>query len=282
MKEYKPHPRQREILDRAYDLIQSVPYKVSLRWLFYRLIQEGYYKRKEDYKVKWTPTCSIARKRFYKNWHPDILADETRHRIPVVGYHRSIQEAVESLPELVSNCTEISLDHFYKQDSYTEIWFEARAMAGQFEYYTKGIDLLPFGGDPSMPFKWSIAKHLEKCASWYNTPINILYFGDLDQKGEQIPQSALKDIEIWCDHPFTFVRCGLTREQASRYNLPENFEKPGQYQWEALEDDQAEEIIIQALDGYIDTDIIEAVSDEAQKATEVWQRKVRKAIEEIV
>ena len=71
-------------------------------------------------------------------------------------------------------------------------------------------------------------------------------------------------------------------EQVSKYNLPENFEKPGQYQWEALEDDQAEEIIIQALDGYIDTDIIEAVSDEAQKATEVWQRKVRKAIEEIV
>ena len=46
---YKPQPEQAAVLDKAFELVQSVPYKVSLRWLFYRLLQEGIYQDKSGY-----------------------------------------------------------------------------------------------------------------------------------------------------------------------------------------------------------------------------------------
>ena len=38
---YRPRGQSKEVLDRAWWHIQSVPYQVTLRWLFYRLLQEG-------------------------------------------------------------------------------------------------------------------------------------------------------------------------------------------------------------------------------------------------
>ena len=90
---------------------------------------------------------------------------------------------------------ECRLDKMMHQGYYVELWFEAKAMRAQFEHYTKYITLRPFGGDPSIPYKWQAAQELERASKYYNKPIVILYFGDYDKKGLSIPESALKDIE---------------------------------------------------------------------------------------
>jgi hypothetical protein len=60
-----------------------------------------------------------------------------------------------------------------------------------------------------------------------------------------------------------FHVAGLTVEQARRYALPENFERPGQWQWEALSDVQAREIIEGALKQRLD---LEALGDAIERA----------------
>ncbi len=238
--------RGRQVRKRGLELVESVPYAVTLRWVFYRLFQEGLYKTKEDY-ISCAKIIGRARKQFRDGWRPDTLADDTRCRICQTGGYENYEEAVEDLSGTLEAAVELTCDHFYRQERYVEIWFEAKAMIGQFRYYAKGIDLLPFGGDTSIPFKWDIAAHLEGCIARYDLPVTILYFGDADTKGYQIPNSALKDIRAWCDADFEFVHCGLSMEQVRKYGLPENPEKPGQYQWEALSDDGAQEIICGAL-----------------------------------
>ena len=47
---YKPHGKSKLTLDRAMGYIQAVPYRVTLRWLFYRLLQDGTYGSKQDYE----------------------------------------------------------------------------------------------------------------------------------------------------------------------------------------------------------------------------------------
>ena len=74
---YKPHKKNQIIADRAWKYVQSVPYTVSLRWLFYRLLQDGTYGGKKDYKPM-VALFSSLRKNFYGGWHPETLADETR------------------------------------------------------------------------------------------------------------------------------------------------------------------------------------------------------------
>ena len=74
---YNPRGKSKDILDRAMWHIQSVPYQVALRWLFYRLLQEGVFQSKDDYQQLKSLTAR-ARKTFYDGWAPNTLADDSR------------------------------------------------------------------------------------------------------------------------------------------------------------------------------------------------------------
>jgi hypothetical protein len=123
------------------------------------------------------------------------------------------------------------------------------------------------GGQPSIPYKWEIAKDLERVFEWYDAPIVILYFGDLDTAGETISEVVEADVRTWCGADFEFTRCGLTADQVRRYNVPENPEKPGEYQWEALSDQAAREIITANVGRYLRHDAFSEVEKREQKIT---------------
>jgi hypothetical protein len=264
---YTPRGTTAKMLERAYELIQSVPYQVSARWVFYRLLQEGWYKSKDDYKNKWIKASSLARHAFYKDWRPDTLADETREALIRGRGVSSVDDWLEAMAER-ANCT---LDKWSCQPSYVELWYEARAMSDQFRYYTQHITLRPMGGQPSIPYKWEAAKDLEKAADWYDLPIVVLYFGDLDPAGGTISEVIERDVREWCKADFDFIRCGLTLDQVAAYNVPENPEKPGEYQWEALADDGAREIITGNVGRYLRHDAFAEIEQQEQELT-AWLR----------
>ncbi|GJQ37440.1 MAG: hypothetical protein JETCAE01_34500 [Anaerolineaceae bacterium] len=272
---YTPRGKTAEILDRAFELVESVPYQVSARWLFYRLLQEGYYSSKQDYANKFLKAVSAARHAFYKGWTPDTLADETRESIAGgEGWDdpRSWLEAVAK-----AKCT---LDKWNSQPVYLECWYEARAMTDQFRHYTKYVTLRPMGGQPSIPYKWQAAKDIERAARNYKKPVVILYFGDLDPAGETISEVIERDISAWCDVSFEFVRCGLTEDQVKRYNVPENIEHPGAYQWEALTDEGARDIITENLSRYLLHDAFSEIEEREAEVTEWLAEKLSKLANE--
>lgn len=260
---YKPHGKQAAILDAAWEHVQSVPYSVSARWLFYRLLQDGLYTKKGDYKSQFLPLLSKARKGFYQGWEPDTLADESRAAIVRAGGDEGVAAWLRAV---VRDGVKCELDHFFQQFVYVLIMYEARAMTRQFAFYTRRVDLYPFAGDPSIPYKWDIAKHIEGAAYRYGLPVAVLYFGDYDPKGESIGKAAMADIVQWSDAPFEWIRCGLNEGDGERFGIPENPEKPGQYQWEALDDATAGRLIRDSVGRYIDSDVIDAIERQEQEA----------------
>ena len=112
MNTYEPRGQTAEILARALDMIAEVPYKVSARWLFYRLLQEGYYRGKGDYGNKFLKATSKARHAFYEGWHPDTLADETRSPIYRGGGWGSVEGWIISLSQGIG----CKLDKWKDQD----------------------------------------------------------------------------------------------------------------------------------------------------------------------
>jgi len=251
-KPYSPRGKNPDILDRAYELLTSVKYRVSLRWVFYKLWDErfirGWWKDKsktDAYDSFWAISAN-ARKRFYKNWRPWTLIDKTRGALydgfgssnPVAWWNDYKNDAICVLEKVSS------------QDYYVEIWFEARAMIDQFKYYTKYITLRPMAGFSSITFMWETADFISKIYRKYNKPVRILYFGDLDDSGKKIYKNACDRMDDWCQADYEVIRCGLTPEQAAKYNLPENWEKPG-HQWESLDDIGANEIITNAVKPFI-------------------------------
>jgi hypothetical protein len=234
---YNPEPETKQMLDNAYKIIKSVPYKPSDRWLFYQFVQRAWINKDLKEWNKQKRKIDKARKSFYEEWNPLSLSDDTRQPI-IRGLPEPPREAIP--------------DRIKDQEYYVELWYEARAMTEQFWYYTKDyhVTMVPFGGDYTISPKWKTAKRLENRIETYKKPVVILYFGDCDEKGNMIPKSALKDIQKWCKHDFKFIRCGLTLEQAKRLNLPENPERPGQYQWEAANDKDAGKLILGNLKKY--------------------------------
>jgi hypothetical protein len=272
---YNPQLKTREILDRAWEHVNSVPYTVGLRWVFYRLLQDGYFADKKDYQDL-SGYLSSARNRWYMDWRPWTLADETREMFPYVNdgsppepdinrlINKSSVEARNDIDLLKYELKHYkyvcgySIDPNYLQDHFIIIMYEARAMTEQFRTYTKGITLCPFGGQPSIPYKWKLAKFIEEKCHYYDKSGLVLYFGDHDDAGDLIYRTGEADIKKWCfNTSVEFVKCGLTLEQAQYYDVPEQFDHPGNYQWEALTDTQAREIIQTSLENYYNFEAVE-------------------------
>jgi hypothetical protein len=261
---YRPCPRTAEILSWCLKRVQAVPYRVTARWLFYRLVQErGFHKSEYKNYLKW---MSSARKRFYDGWTPSSLADDTR-TAHVRGHgYKSAAAWMDSFK--LQRCV---LDKYASQRNIVEIWFEAEAMYGQFNHYTRPyhVTLRPFKGDASIDYKWKIAKNLEALAA-YGKPIVILYFGDFDPKGLEIPDNALRDIRAWCRAPFRFIRCGINQNQIQEFGLIEQPERPGCYQWEALSETDAQHLILGNLERFWSLGDIKKVETDEDRATCRW------------
>lgn len=279
---YTPTARNAAIIDRASHYVRSVPYQVTARWVFYRLLQEGIYSQKAGYKHL-LALLSRARKKFSHGWRPDTLADDTRAALVRGDGFASPQDWLDAIKDQQS----CFLDHWATQPMYIECWFEAAAMQAQFDYYAnENVPLLAFHGDVSIPEKWNAAQRLAD--RWYelHKPTTIYYFGDLDPKGLTIPLSAWSDIRLWAvalarqrdmesgrefDHSLTFERVGLNPGDEVTYTLPENPERPDTYQWEALSDDDARDLIGRA-NNLLDLDAFDAIDTQENDTAERVRR----------
>lgn len=277
---WQPREKQQEILDRAWEWKESVPYDVSARWLFYKLYDKDHLyagNKKQAYKNLFLPLFSKARKQFYSNWRPDSLIDDTREEL-LVGFGYTDER--EWLEEGIGK-RKCILDKWQDAEDYVEIWFEARAMKGQFEYFAPNISLVPFGGDASIEYKWRIAKRLEQVSKQYDgKPIKILYFGDADKKGGEIPENALRDIKAWCSIDFEFIPCGLTIEQARELGIGESIDEQGSYQWESLSHEQARDLILPNVEKVINQDLIVEIEAREKEATGKFKELMRKLLKD--
>lgn len=268
------------ILDAGWAHLRSVDYKVSARWLFYRLLQDGLYRdKKKDYRNKFLKTFSRARHTCWQEWRPDSLEDDRREFEIRSNGAEDDNEAELWLKFRVGKATSVPFDHTYRQDAYVACFYEAQAMHNQFKKYTRNIDLYPMGGEPSIPYKHRVAKRLEEAYEQYEKPIVVLYFGDADEGGRQIVETVQYDIGRWCSAPVEFTWCGLTETQAEQYGVPDNPDRPGSYQWEALDDAAAAEIITAALAENLDLSLMDKAAEEAAEFKAKWDGRLAEALE---
>lgn len=267
---WKPRSWKEE-LTWLIEIIKTLPYTPSLRWCQYRIMERwGIDKRSFGTLEK---SITKARKYGWNGWTPDTLADSVR-QVHYRGHdYQSYGDVVEAI---IKRAWKSNL--WSRLDFYVEVWFEAEAMEGQFSYYLDPfrITTRPFRGDYSVPMKWRAAQDLNLMGE-NGKKIIILYFGDADKKGDTIPKDALKDIFTWGPN-FDYVRGGLDIEQVRRFDLPENPERPGQWQWEGLTDDQAKEIILGNLKDKVDIETLKKEIEVCKSDEEDWKNRLKNAL----
>ena len=277
MSGYNPKPETEKWLNRALEIVEALPYRPTARYVFYRIHQELGFP-KSVYKTKFLQTTAKARKRFWNGWRPDTFADDTRSVLSPLGTGYASPKAWF---DSMANRSPM-LDITNRQDNLVIVCFEAKAMVGQFRHYLEDfrIPLCAFGGDVNIDYKWSIARSIARWHDkWPDKPVIVLYFGDYDEKGLEIPENAMRDIRRWSGVDFTFVRCGINEEHIGQYNIPDSPEEQDKYQWEAVPDEGAEELILGNVKKYWDSDIVDKVKEMEDVAGDIWGDVVEEAIE---
>lgn len=210
---------------------------------------------------------SNARRRFYEGWTPDTFCDDSRSIIEAdFLYFQSTGTVWNWIDDnlYIERTLEIPdppyLGKFLAHQTIVEVWYEASANTDFFKTYTKRIILRPFGGQYSIEKKWQAYEQIRHYnQQWPDKDVHILYFGDLDPNGKQIPETAVENIRAWGEvkgEPvnFEFHRVGLLEEHIKKFNLPDNPDKLGEFQWEAMSADNRKQLVKDAMKKYIRVD----------------------------
>jgi hypothetical protein len=284
------------ILPRAHDLVAAATYGVTLRRLFYLLLEDPIlastcpeYRAKvrrqkpgkqetygQDVYKRLSDVTSEARR---EGWFPDLL-DHTR-KIHRYRSFDSPEQAIGWLPEVYrrdrTEGQDVSLYLGVEKATYIDYllpWFG-----------DLGIPILPCGGYTSQTFTQTIVRDLSgyQRPDGRQRPAVLIYAGDFDPSGLDIQRDLVERTNCWDE----VIRVGLNYEQLAEFNLPENPGKDSdsrkdemirrygrniQVELEALDEEVLRGLYQDAINQFWDASAHEAVLEQEDTDTEALRR----------
>jgi len=177
------------ITENAREIIAEYPSGITIRQLHYRLVARGMINDIQHYKRVVT-AMTMAR------WDGVVSMQSfiDRER-SMYGETKDDEKDVQSEIDNAKNQIEAWMGSYYlnpwsNQDNYVEVWIEKKALQGVFEAPCKenAVGLAPCKGYPSLSFLYEAAYRFQQ-AGKKGMNLVILYFGDFDPSGEDIPRS---------------------------------------------------------------------------------------------
>jgi len=193
--------------------------QITVRQLYYRLVSIGYPNNIPAYK---RVVDSTSKARWDNQIEFDAFIDRER-----TLYGRTAWEPKDLKSEIAHAKNQVKawlssygLNRWSNQNQYVEVWIEKKALQGVFERpcLYKSVALAPCKGYPSLTFLNEAFERLSEVEG-QGKEITIIYFGDYDPSGEDIPRS-LKDNLSRMGIDIEVERIGLTPEQIAKYKLP--------------------------------------------------------------
>lgn len=206
------------IIDNAKEVLEEYPEGLTLRQLHYRLVARGMINDYNHYKRLGT-AMGVCR------WNGEIPFDVFIDRERSVFGSTSYEEtSVEDEIEYVKGSIEYWMDHYSlnrwsNQDTYLEVWIEKKALQGVFERpcSRNSVGLFPCKGYPSITALYEASKRFMD-ANEVGKTLVILYFGDYDPSGVDIPRSIQENLNrLGVD--VQVIRIALHPEQIRALNL---------------------------------------------------------------
>lgn len=217
--------------DQAYAIAQEYGGNLTVRQLYYQLVARGYIANSLQSYQRLVTILTDARLsgQFPFEW----LLDRTREARP--GQYTvdqvDVDDALVSASDQIKRAPESWLwrDRWYRQPLHISVWVEKEALAGVFEQPCNelGVAWFVLRGYSSISALSQWVDNVESaCDSGFVEEIIVLYFGDHDPDGWEIPRSAERDVNAIANvrgidlPPIRFERVALLREQIRQFNPP--------------------------------------------------------------
>jgi hypothetical protein len=272
---------RRWILEHAIPIVQSYGGNISLRALHYRLVSlHGFPNTQKHYKRS---NAAMTKARWDGLLSFDDFVDHDRKVIGDTAYEATdLEETIQSSIETIDYIKgRYHKNPWENQPNYIEVWIEKKALIGPFEKPCKsmGVALAPCKGYPSLTFLDDARKRLRE-AEMVGKKVSILYFGDYDPSGEDIPRS-IQDTFYKMGSTVIVDRFALMEEQVVEMNLPPAPTKStdsrsaawdgiGQVELDAIEPRQLSEMATAAINEYFDLDLWAELQEQEREEKAIY------------
>lgn len=183
------------IIETGVPIVQDYNGNITLRGLHYLLVAHGMINDTLHYKKV---IAAMASARWAGDVAFDAFLDHERESIGETNYKRTdVESSVENAKyQIRAWATSYHKNRWENQDVYLEVFIEKKTLQGIFQGPCNewNVALNPCKGYPSLTFLYDAKKRFDEALDDGKEPI-ILYFGDYDCSGEDIPRSIGETLE---------------------------------------------------------------------------------------
>lgn len=283
---------KRWILDNGIPIAESYNGNITLRGLHYQLVAIGMTNDVNHYK-------KVVASMIDARWAGEIAFDAfLDHERETIGSTEYAETDVDSAADIAKSqirswATSYSKNRWENQPYYPEVFIEKKALQGVFEKTCQHWDvaLNPCKGYPSLTFQYEAKKRFEEAVDNDKIPI-ILYFGDYDCSGEDIPRSigdTLRDMGVEVE----VRRIALMEHQVRKWKLPPAPTKStdtrshawngiGQVELDAVNPKQIVEMCENALKEIFNYDLHKELMKQEEREQEEFRKILRKDFKSLI
>jgi hypothetical protein len=217
----RKYPSREETLTYIKRVIEEYETRLTIRQIYYRLVADyGLLNSQNSYK-RVGDILGDAR----LNGEVDFEAIEDRSR--ELGENNVDYESLKSfMQRQTQKWKELALYYrvpqWYNQPKRVVVMVEKQALQGIFSDVCERleVDLMVCKGYPSLTLQWELAERLKDSMD-EGQELHLIYFGDFDPSGENIPDKLQERLPNDFDLDIeSFTKEALTIEQVEQWNLP--------------------------------------------------------------
>ena len=267
------------IMNEAVGIVDSCAGNITLRGLHYQLVALGMTNDVRHYKKV---VAAMIKARWDRVLPFDAFQDHERDTIGFTDYHETdVDAATENAKSQIKLwATSYSKNRWENQPIYPEVFIEKKALQGVFEVPCRkwNVALNPCKGYPSITFLYDAKMRYDE-AEDDGKELVMLYFGDYDCSGEDIPRSIGESLDRM-GVEVEVRRIALMEDQVSKWGLPpaptklsdsrsRNWDGIGQVELDAVPPHQIVGLLDDALTDLFDDDLHDELLE--QEASEMGE-----------
>lgn len=277
------------IIKNALDEIEQYEKGVlTLRGLHYRLVARGMTNTIRHYK---RVVSAMIKARWDGLVDFDTFSDRDREMESKTDSNETI---LEDKIEQAKKQLGLWMQNYYKnrwenQPYYPEVFIEKKALIGVFERpcFSQGVALGACKGYPSLTFLNEACERFKAAKRRGKKPI-ILYFGDYDPSGEDIPRS-IKDNLFDLGVNVEVRRISLLQDQVIAWNLPPapvkkgdsrtaNWDGLGQVELDAVEPKKLRKLCSEAINEVFDYDLYDELNEQEEEERGIYRSQLKEYV----
>lgn len=280
------------IIEQSIDVLSGYENGIlTIRALHYQLVSRGMTNTLQHYK-RVVAAMEVAR------WDGRVdfeaFSDRDRGMVGVTKAEITDLEdkQTEAKQQVRAWMNAYRKNRWENQPYYPEILIEKKALEGVFAKPCREWDVAVGAckGYPSLTFLFELSERLRDAQNEGKQPI-ILYFGDYDPSGEDIPRSIGENLDKFGVYGVEIRRIALMEQQVIEWKLPPapaketdsrtaNWDGLGQVELDAVKPEKLVAMLNDAIGEIFDNDLYDELQATEDEERELFQTELRRYVTE--